>query len=88
MAPKPERKSLPTSRGLLVPITTVSVWADAAPERLGLGLAPPVLLAVVVHGAEGDPFRAEVRAGADDSAACSMSSFSGAQHQIEKRECN
>lgn len=42
--------------------------ADAARERLGLGLAPPMSVAMIVHGAEGDPFWAEVRAGAEDAA--------------------
>lgn len=54
--------------GLLVLITAVSGCADAARERLGLALAPPISLAMIVHGADGDPFWAEVRAGAEDAA--------------------
>ncbi len=42
--------------------------AEAARERLGLGLAPPMSVAMIVHGAEGDPFWAEVRVGAEDAA--------------------
>ena len=42
--------------------------AEAARERLGLGLAPPMSVAMIVHGAEDDPFWAEVRAGAEDAA--------------------
>ncbi len=42
--------------------------AEAARERLGLGLAPPMSVAMIVHGAEGDPFWEEVRAGAEDAA--------------------
>ena len=42
--------------------------AEAARERLGLGLAPPMSVAVIVHGAEGDPFWADVRTGAEDAA--------------------
>lgn len=42
--------------------------ADAARERLGLGLAPPMSVAMIVHGAPGDPFWADVRAGAEDAA--------------------
>ena len=42
--------------------------AEAARERLGLGLAPPMSVAMIVHGAEDDPFWADVRAGAEDAA--------------------
>lgn len=42
--------------------------AEAARERLGLGLAPPMSVAMIVHGAEGDPFWEDVRAGAEDAA--------------------
>ena len=42
--------------------------ADAARERLGLGLAPPMSVAMIVHGAADDPFWAEVRAGAEEAA--------------------
>lgn len=42
--------------------------ANAASERLGLGLAPPMNVAIIVHGAPGDPFWADVRAGAEDAA--------------------
>lgn len=42
--------------------------AEAARERLGLGLAPPMSVAMIVHGAEGDPFWDDVRAGAEDAA--------------------
>ena len=42
--------------------------AEAARERLGLGLAPPMSVALIVHGADGDPFWDEVRAGAEDAA--------------------
>lgn len=42
--------------------------AEAARERLGLGLAPPLSVAMIVHGAEGDPFWEEIRAGAEDAA--------------------
>ncbi|MDE2966248.1 MAG: substrate-binding domain-containing protein [Chloroflexota bacterium] len=42
--------------------------AEAARERLGLGLAPPISVAMIVHGAEGDPFWEDVRAGAEDAA--------------------
>ena len=41
---------------------------EAARERLGLGLAAPMSVAFVVHGAADDPFWAEVRAGATDAA--------------------
>ena len=46
----------------------MSGCAEAARERLGLVGAPPVSLAMIVHGAEDDPFWAEVRAGAEDAA--------------------
>ena len=46
----------------------VAGCAEAARERLGLGLAPPMSVAMIVHGAEDDPFWAEVRAGAEDAA--------------------
>ena len=42
--------------------------AEAARERLGLGLAPPMSVAMIVHGVEGDPFWEDVRAGAEDAA--------------------
>ena len=42
--------------------------ASAARERLGLGLAPPVSVAMIVHGTAGDPFWAEVNSGAIDAA--------------------
>ena len=42
--------------------------AEAARERLGLGLAPPMSVAMIVHGAPGDPFWDEVQAGAEDAA--------------------
>ncbi len=42
--------------------------AEAARERLGLGLAPPMSVAMIVHGAEDDPFWHDVRAGAEDAA--------------------
>lgn len=61
-------------RGLIL-LATVAVLgliaagcAEAARERLGLGLAPPMSVAMIVHGAEDDPFWAEVRAGAEDAA--------------------
>jgi len=46
----------------------VAGCGEAARERLGLGLASPVSVAMIVHGAEGDPFWADVRAGAEDAA--------------------
>ena len=46
----------------------VAGCAEAARERLGLGLAPPMSVAMIVHGAEGDPFWEEVKAGAQDAA--------------------
>jgi simple sugar transport system substrate-binding protein len=42
--------------------------AEAARERLGLGLAPPISVAMIVHGADGDPFWDEVQAGAENAA--------------------
>lgn len=42
--------------------------AEAARERLGLGTAPPTSVAMIVHGAEADPFWTEVLAGAEDAA--------------------
>ena len=47
---------------------TAAGCAEAARERLGLGLAPPMSVAMIVHGAEGDPFWEDVRAGAEDAA--------------------
>ena len=46
----------------------VSGCAEAARERLGLGLAPPMSVAMIVHGVEGDPFWEDVREGAEDAA--------------------
>lgn len=46
----------------------VAGCAEAARERLGLGLAPPMSVAMIVHGVEGDPFWADVREGAQDAA--------------------
>lgn len=46
----------------------VAGCAEAARERLGLGLAPPMSVAMIVHGADGDPFWEELRAGAEDAA--------------------
>ncbi len=61
--------------GLLIGLLFVAaagLWsagcASAARERLGLGLAPPVSVAMIVHGADGDPFWAEVNSGAIDAA--------------------
>ncbi len=42
--------------------------AEAARERLGLGDAAPISVAMIVHGAEGDPFWEDVREGAEDAA--------------------
>ncbi len=42
--------------------------AEAARERLGLGLAPPMSVAMIVHGAPNDPFWDDVRDGAEDAA--------------------
>ena len=42
--------------------------AEAARERLGLSLAPPMSVAFIVHGVEGDPFWEDVREGAEDAA--------------------
>jgi len=62
------------SGGMLATLLVVLVGvvaagcADAARERLGLGLAPPISVAMIVHGAEGDPFWEEVRLGAEDAA--------------------
>ena len=55
---------------LLLALTAFAVasCAEAASERLGLGLAPPMSVAMIVHGAEDDPFWREVRAGAEDAA--------------------
>ncbi len=47
----------------------VAGCAEAARERLGLGLAAPMSVAMIVHGVEGDPFWVEVREGAEDAAA-------------------
>ena len=41
---------------------------EAVVQRLGIDTASPVSVAFVVHGAEGDPFWAEVRQGAEDAA--------------------
>lgn len=46
----------------------VASCAEAARERLSLGDLPPISVAMIVHGAEGDPFWEEVRAGAEDAA--------------------
>ena len=46
----------------------VAGCAEAARERLGLGLAPPISVAMIVHGAEDDPFWDDVRAGAEEAA--------------------
>ena len=57
--------------GLLL-VVAAGLWsagcAEAARERLGLGLAPPISVAMIVHGAEDDPFWDEVRQGAQDAA--------------------
>ena len=57
--------------GLLL-VAAAGLWAagcaSAARERLGLGLAPPVSVAMIVHGADDDPFWAEVNSGAVDAA--------------------
>lgn len=54
--------------GLTLCALLLAGCAEAARERLGLGLAPPMSVAVIVHGAEDDPFWADVRAGAEDAA--------------------
>ena len=56
--------------GLLLVCLSVLVagCAEAARERLNLGTAPPISVAMIVHGAEGDPFWADVRSGAEDAA--------------------
>ena len=65
---------IPTRGGMLVLAALVLVGllvagcAEAARERLGLGLAPPMSVAMIVHGAEDDPFWHDVRAGAEDAA--------------------
>ncbi len=48
--------------------TSAAGCASAARERLGLGLAPPISVAMIVHGTDGDPFWAEVNSGAIDAA--------------------
>lgn len=66
-----ERKSFPTLVGLLLLTATASALsgcAEAARERFGLKLAPPASLAMIVHGADGGPFSADVRACAEDAA--------------------
>ena len=65
---------IPPRGGMLVLAALVLVGllvagcAEAARERLGLGLAPPMSVAMIVHGAEDDPFWHDVRAGAEDAA--------------------
>ena len=57
---------------LLAALLLSALWAvgcaEAARERLQLGLAPPISVAVIVHGAEGDPFWRDVQDGAADAA--------------------
>ena len=53
---------------LVVAGFVVAGCAEAARERLGLGLAPPMSVAMIVHGAEDDPFWDDVREGAEDAA--------------------
>lgn len=65
--PRVSCRLLAASLAVLVGIVAAGC-ADAARERLGLGLAPPISVAMIVHGAEGDPFWEEVRAGAEDAA--------------------
>lgn len=85
--------SLPTvSRALLAASLAVLVGfvaagcADAARERLGLGLAPPISVAMIVHGAEGDPFWEEVRVGAEDAArAFDVNLFWRSTDDVEER---
>lgn len=54
---------------LLAAALLVAGCREAARERLGLGLAPPMSVAFVVHGEPDDPFWTQVRAGATDAAA-------------------
>ncbi len=54
---------------LIVAVVVCVGCAEAARERLDLGLAPPMSVAMIVHGAETDPFWDDVRAGAEDAAA-------------------
>ena len=64
------------ARWLFVVLIAIAVAAtasagcrEAARERLGLGLAPPMSVAFIVHGAPDDPFWDIVRTGATDAAA-------------------
>ena len=69
-----ERRSVRSSAAMLAALVlmlggfVVAGCAEAARERLGLGLAPPMSVAMIVHGAEGDPFWEDVRVGAEDAA--------------------
>ena len=68
-----ERRSVRSSTVLLALVLAVAGFvvagcAEAARERLGLGLAPPMSVAMIVHGAEDDPFWDDVREGAEDAA--------------------
>ena len=54
--------------GLVLVGVVLAGCAEAARERLGLGLAPPMSVAVIVHGTDTDPFWDTVREGAVDAA--------------------
>ena len=54
--------------GLAAVVLIATACAEAARERLVFGDAEPISVAIIVHGAPGDPFWEEVRAGAEDAA--------------------
>ncbi len=62
-------RGLPLGMVLVMAAITSIGCAEAARERLGLGLAPPMSVAMIVHGSDGDPFWETVREGALDAAA-------------------
>lgn len=68
MSRLPQLRRLPWILVLLLAAVMAAGCAEAARERLGLGDAPPMSVAMIVHGAAGDPFWNDVRLGAEDAA--------------------
>lgn len=62
-------RRLPWILVLLCSAALAAGCADAARERLGLGDAAPMSVAMIVHGSADDPFWDDVRLGAEDAAA-------------------
>ncbi len=69
MSRLPQLRRLPWMFVILLAAAIAASCAEAARERLDLGTAPPMSVAMIVHGAADDPFWNDVRLGAEDAAA-------------------